>query len=332
MLERQLKKEIRLVDDLLDVSRISRGTISLRRNSVDLVKIVREAVEEVRPQIDARHQELTLSIPDEPLTVEGDATRLEQVVANLLANSAKFTQPGGRIRIELGREAKDAVIQVIDNGVGMAPELLPSIFDLFVQAERSLERAEGGLGLGLTLARRLTELHGGSIEARSPGLGQGSKFIVRLPVTLHPRLADDAQSLPEPGGGERTSRRILIVDDSVDAAESSAMLLQLNGHKIQVAFDGPSALEAARTFNPEIILLDIGLPGLNGFEVARHLRQSPGGTHALIVALSGYGRAEDRQHSLDAGFDQHLVKPVDLEQLDAVIAAYDGKDAHGLRE
>lgn len=329
MVERQLQKEIRLVDDLLDVSRISLGKISLKKDAVDLRQIVKQAVEELRPRLDARRHQLTCSLPNEPVTVEGDATRLEQIVANLLSNSIKFTEPGGSISIELRRDAKEAVICVSDIGIGIAPELLPAVFDLFVQGDRSLERTDGGLGLGLTLVRRLIQLHGGSIEAHSGGLGQGSKFTVHLPV--QPRSAAavgvPASGGPTRGNGRSDPRRILIVDDSADAAESSAMLLRLDDHEIQLAFDGPSALEASRSFKPEIVFLDIGLPGLNGLEVARRLRQSSEGAGQMLVALSGYGQPEDHRRSLEAGFDRHLVKPVDHEQLDAVIAAYEGKRA-----
>jgi two-component system, chemotaxis family, CheB/CheR fusion protein len=333
MVERQLRKEIRLVDDLLDVSRISLGKISLKKDAVDLVQIVKQAVEELRPRLDARRHQLTCSLPDEPVTVEGDATRLEQVVANLLSNSIKFTEPGGTIDVELRCDAKEAVICLRDTGIGIAPELLPAVFDLFVQGDRSLERSEGGLGLGLTLVRRLVKLHGGTIEAHSGGRGQGSKFTVRLPVQPRPSAAVGlpASASPSRGNGRNGRRRILIVDDSADAAESSAMLLRLDEHEIHIAFDGPSALEASRSFKPEIVFLDIGLPGLNGLEVAKRLRQSPEGAGVVLVALSGYGQPEDHRRSLEAGFDRHLVKPVDHAQLDAVIAAYEGKgmDAGG---
>jgi two-component system CheB/CheR fusion protein len=331
MLERQMQKEIRLVDDLLDVSRISHGRILLKKDTVELTQIVTHAVEESRSLIQARRHEIICSLPDAPVPMIGDATRLEQIVANLLSNSAKFTEPGGRIRIELTHQDEEAVVRVTDNGIGIPPELLPAIFDLFVQAERSLDRAEGGLGLGLTLVRRLTELHGGSIEAHSRGRGQGAEFIVRLPALRSVPAALSAPTHPARHNGGIAPRRILIVDDSADAAESSAMLLRLDGHETQTVFDGTSVLEAVQRFKPEIVLLDIGLPGLNGFEVARRLRDLPGGKQLLVVALSGYGQAQDRRQSRDAGFDQHLVKPVDSEQLSAVIASYSDSDRSGLR-
>ena len=327
LVERQLQKEIRLVDDLLDVSRISLGKISLKNGTVDLVQVVKQAVEELRPQLDARSHELKCSLPDEPIVVQGDATRLEQIAANLLSNSIKFTEPAGSIGIVLRRDANEAVLCVSDTGIGISPELLPAVFDLFVQGERSLERTEGGLGLGLTLVRRLLQLHGGSIQAESDGRGQGSKFTVRLPVAPSPSAAVGlpASTGRQRGNGRNAPRRILIVDDSADAAESSAMLLRLDDHEIQIAFDGLSALELARGFKPEIVLLDIGLPGLNGLEVARRLRQSPEGEGVMLVAISGYGQPKDHRRSLEAGFNRHLVKPVDREQFDAVIAAYEGR-------
>lgn len=320
MLDRQLQKEVRLVDDLLDVSRITRGVITLNKQPVDLVQVVDHAIEETRFLFDARNHELVVALPVEQVIVHGDATRLEQVMTNLLGNSIKFTAPGGRISITLERVDETAVLSVADTGIGIAPELLPAIFELFVQAERSVDRSQGGLGLGLTLVRRLVELHGGSVAADSSGLQQGSTFSVRLPL-MSREFAHSPVAKPDlPEYTAVASRRILVVDDSPDTAESLALLLRLQKHTVEIAHDGAAAVAITQAFKPEVVLLDIGLPDLDGYQVARRLRELREGPALLLIAVSGYGRAEDLQHSNDAGFDHHLVKPIDVHQLNALIA------------
>lgn len=318
--ERQVDHMARLLDDLLDVSRISRGRIELRLEPVDVSAIIHRTVEAVRPFIESRRHDVTVSLPALPLWTRADATRLEQVLTNLLNNAAKYTDPGGQIRVSAELESGHVVLRVRDNGVGLAPEMVPRVFHLFVQAQRRLDRAQGGVGIGLTLVKRLVEMHGGTVEAQSSGIGRGSEFIVRLPAIAaqqHAHLAeisiDNLPRLPR--------RRVLVVDDNADAADSLVLLLQLVGQETQAAYDGPSAIVMAEQFNPEIVLLDIGMPGMDGYEVARRLRNLPGLQIALLVALTGWGQDEDRQRSREAGFDQHLVKPVQLEALTAVLAS-----------
>ena len=317
VMERQLEKEIRLVDDLLDVSRITRGSIALREDAIDLAQVVNQAVEGVRHHFETRKHEFTMTLPEKALVVKGDALRLEQIVSNLLINAAKYTPPGGHIALTLAEEAGKAVLTVADDGIGISPDLLPRIFDLFVQAELSIDRSQGGLGIGLTLVHRLVELQGGTVEAKSAGLRQGSQFIVRLPVLEG--AVPLAASTPAISKTPFVPHRILVVDDNVDAANTSALLLNLLGHKVKTAIDGVSGIEAARTFKPEVVLLDIGLPGMDGYEVARRLRNTPETADSLIIAISGYGQAEDRRRSKEAGFDHHVVKPATMEKLSALI-------------
>jgi two-component system CheB/CheR fusion protein len=318
---RQLQNMLRLVDDLLDVARITRGVVVLKKDRVDLVRVINQSVEGMRYHFDERRHELSLSLPQENVFVEGDAIRFEQVVSNLLVNAAKYTEPGGRIAVTLECEADNALIRVVDNGVGISPELLPYIFDLFVQAERSLDRKQGGLGLGLTLVRRLVELQGGTVDAKSQGLKKGSEFIVRLPIISRTALAVPLASTVAPKKAPCAGCRILVVDDNVDAAKTTQMLLELRGHEIQTSMDGLSAIKAAQIFKPEVILLDIGLPGMDGHEVARRLRQLPETKNVLLIALSGYGQTEDLRKSKEAGFDHHLVKPADIDQLLALMGS-----------
>lgn len=318
IMDRQLQKVVRLVDDLLDVSRITRGVIVLKKDAVDIVQLVNQTVEGVRHDFETRQHELSLFLPEAAVYVEGDAIRLEQVVSNLLINACKYTDPGGHIVVVVKREPRNVVIHVIDNGIGVAPELLPHIFDLFVQAGRSLDRTQGGLGIGLTLVRRLVALHGGTVEAKSAGLKQGSEFIVHLPI-----IAAAADIVPGPAASAlpmMRKRRILVIEDNIDSAKTTQMLLELQGHQVQVAYGGLYGIEAAQTFKPEVIILDIGLPGMDGYEVARRLRKLPGTEKTLLIALSGYGQAEDIQKSIEAGFDHHLVKPADTNQLQALIS------------
>jgi signal transduction histidine kinase len=314
VIDRQVGHMVRLVDDLLDLSRITRGKIRLRPEPIEIADIVSHAVEASRPVIEARRHRLDVSLPTESLWVSGDAARLSQVLTNLLNNAAKYTPEGGYIWLSALREDNDMVIRVRDTGVGIPGEMLDTVFDLFTQVDRSLERSEGGLGIGLTLVRRLVEMHGGSVSATSEGVGRGSEFTVRLklitveeselPVTTSDRLVAAAHQ-----------NRILVVDDNVDGADSLAVLLRLSGHEVSLAHDGPAALDLARAFRPEIVLLDIGLPGMDGFEVARRLRGNEPTRDAILVAVTGYGRDEDRAKSQEAGFDYHLVKPISFDAM-----------------
>jgi signal transduction histidine kinase len=311
MVERQVKHLARLVDDLLDVSRLTQGSIRLRKEVVDLGEALERAVDTTHSLIESRGHTLSLSLPDPPIHLEADAARLEQVVTNLLNNSAKYTMPGGHIWLSAERQGEEALIRVRDNGIGVPPDVLGRVFEPFVQSDGSLARSEGGLGIGLTLVRSLTEMHGGTVEAHSPGLGQGSEFVVHLPIRV-------SALPPEPLPPRETSPftaarpvRVLVVEDNLDAAESLATLLRLWGHEVRVVHDGLDALDAARAYQPEVVLLDIGLPGLDGYQVAERLRSEVGLDHALLVAMTGYGQPEDRRRSREAGIQHHFVKPVE---------------------
>ncbi len=319
VMERQVEHLSRLVDDLLDMARITRGKIELRCERVDLAAAIARAVETAQPVIDAQGQQLTVALPVEPLHLEGDLVRLAQVFANLLNNAAKYTGEAGHIWLTAERENGGAVVRVRDDGVGMAPEVVPHVFDLFMQADRSAARSQGGLGIGLTLVRRLVELHGGTVVASSAGPGQGSEFAVRLPLLSAPPAPPEVKPR-ESRAVPSSTRRILVVDDNEDVAESLAMVLRLGGHEVEVAHDGPAALQAAHAYQPEVVLLDIGLPGMTGYEVAQRLRQQPPAGLALLVALTGYGQEEDRRRSWEAGFDLHLTKPVDPADLKQLLA------------
>ena len=321
VIERQVGHLTRLVGDLLEVSRITRGEISLRKEALDLRAVVVRAVETAQPWIDERGHRLALERPPQALTLPGDAMRLEQVFANLLHNAAKYTDPGGRIDVSLERDGDAAVVHVRDDGIGIQPELLPHVFELFTQGDRSLDRARGGLGIGLTLVRRIVELHGGSIEARSEGAGRGAEMVVRLPVGEAMAPVEAVAAAPPPREEVDAGRpRMLIVEDQLDAAEGLAELMRMRGFAVEIALDGVAALASAEARVPGVVLLDLGLPGLDGFEVARRLRQLPGLGDALLIALSGYGRDEDRERGRAAGIDHHLVKPVELRELDKVLA------------
>jgi signal transduction histidine kinase/DNA-binding response OmpR family regulator len=317
VIDRQLTHLVRLVDDLLDVSRLTQGKIRLEIEEVELGEVLAQAVEAARPLIDRHRHELNVQLPPHSIRLRGDMARLTQVVTNLLNNAAKYTDPGGTIALVAEQTDERAAIRVRDNGIGIAPELLARVFELFTQANRSLDRSQGGLGVGLTLVRRLIELHGGAVEAHSAGLGKGSEFVVRLPA-LAPRSNHHTPSSTPTANGQSAHPfqrlRAVVVDDNVDAAETLADLLRMLGHDAQVAHDGPGGLAMARASKPDVILLDIGLPGMSGYEVARRLRADPGFT-ALLVAVSGYGREEDRHQSMEAGIEHHFVKPLDFRQL-----------------
>ncbi len=318
--ERQVVHLTRLVDDLLDVARISRGRIHLREEQIDLAASVRTTVEDQLSAITAAGLELDLELPAAPLWVAGDATRLAQIVGNVLHNAVKFTPPGGRISVALKEEGRDTVLLTLrDTGIGMEAELLARRFEPFSQSRSNPVHDRGGLGLGLALVKSLVELHGGTVEASSPGTGQGTRIDLRLPR----RMATEEAAMPEPTRteGALTPRRCVVIEDHADAAESLAALLQLSGHEVEVAFDAAAGLELARRFAPEVVLCDIGLPGaMDGYGVARALRAAPETRSAFLIALTGYGQEEDRRLALEAGFDAHLTKPADLEALFRLLA------------
>jgi CheY-like chemotaxis protein len=308
---------VRLVDDLLDVSRITQGKVALHKQPISLADVTAKAVEMAEPLLEERRQRLVITI--EPhLIVDGDPERLAQVVANLLTNAAKYTEPGGAISVTGSREAGQAVLRVRDSGIGIPRELLPNLFGAFVQGARSIDRSQGGLGLGLAIVRSLVELHGGTVSAESEGAGRGSEFTIRLPA-LDSIAAEGAESRAVVVDAGRTAGRVLVVDDNRDAAEGLGDLLTDLGYVTQVSFDGPSALAAAPDFTPQVALVDIGLPVMDGYEVARRLRKLPGMAKLRLVAVTGYGQPSDRERSQAAGFDEHLVKPVDHTIIEPVL-------------
>ena len=325
-MDRQLGHMTRLVDDLLDVSRISRGRMELKRERVELASVVYQSVEACRPLAECAKHEVTVTLPPEPIYLHADPVRLAQVFGNLLNNACKYTEVGGRIGLtaELaggGRQPPEVVVKVKDSGIGIPPDQLDSIFGMFTQVDRTLERSQGGLGIGLTLAKRLVEMHGGSIQAFSEGIGQGSEFVVRLPILIDNRRRPQPSG---PTGNEQpapTARRVLVVDDNRDSAASLAMLLELAGNETYTAHDGLEAVQAAESFRPDVVLLDIGLPKLNGRDAARRIREQPWGTNMVLVALTGWGQDEDRRRSKEAGFDYHLVKPVNYADLNKLLAS-----------
>jgi PAS domain S-box-containing protein len=322
MMERQVHHLVRLVDDLLDVSRVMRGKIELRKESCELSSIVARAVETAQPLIDAQQHQLDINLPAESLQVFADPIRLAQVISNVLTNAAKYTDPNGHIRLSASRVGEQVELRVKDNGIGIAPAMLDQIFELFVQADQSSVRAQGGLGIGLTLVKNLVELHGGTVAAISQGLGAGTEIVVSLP--LHREIR---QACPVEDNGDEAAkksfagRRLLVVDDNRDAATTLAMLLRLQGCEVHVANDGLAALEAAAHYQPELIFLDIGMPGMDGYEVARRIRRTPGLKHIVLAALTGWGQQEDRRRSAEAGFDHHLVKPVQPGTLESILAS-----------
>jgi PAS domain S-box-containing protein len=320
MMERQLAQMVRLIDDLLDVSRITRGKFELRKEKIDLTGVVQAAVEGSRPLIEASGHQLTVALPPGPVLLHADPTRLAQVFGNLLTNAAKYTDRGGRIRLTAELQGGEVVVSVKDSGIGIAAEHLPRLFEMFAQVGSALERSQGGLGIGLSLVKGLVEMHGGTVRASSEGPGRGSEFVVRLPVA-----APSPPSGPTPGVGSeppgaRPGRRILVADDNRDTAYSLAVVLRLAGHEVHAAHDGQEAVEAAAWFRPDVALLDIGMPKLNGLQAARHIRGQPWGRQVVLVAISGWGQEEDRRRSREAGFDEHLTKPVAPAELERVLA------------
>jgi PAS domain S-box-containing protein len=320
MMERQVGQMVRLIDDLLDLSRVSQGKLTLRKTRIPLAAVVQNAVETSRPLVEEAGHDFTLDMPDEPLYVDADEIRLSQVFANLLNNAAKYTERGGHIRLDVERQGSDVVVTLNDNGLGIPHHMLSKVFEMFTQVDRSTERSQGGLGIGLNLAKRLVEMHNGSIEARSDGHGMGSTFIVRLPVVLS--LAGESSSeLAERFPGPTARRRILIVDDNSDAALSLAMVLNLMGNETRTAQDGLEAVSTAAAFQPHLVLLDIGMPKLNGYDACRRIREQPWGKNAIIVACTGWGHHEDERKSKESGFNFHMVKPVEPAALEKLLAS-----------
>jgi CheY-like chemotaxis protein len=316
LVDRQTRNLRRIVDDLLDVARVTRGKIELRREPADISQIVAQAVDVVRPMLSRADQISIALVSASPLRVDADRTRLEQAIVNLLLNAIKFTSGNRQITITIERQDADACISIADNGVGIAPDMLSRIFDLFAQADRSLDRSQGGLGIGLFICKRLVELHGGTITASSEGTGRGAVFRIRLPL-LHDSALESAPMEPIKTAArpnEGTAKRILIVDDNVDSATTLSWLLAEHGYTVQIAHDGATGLKVAHEFKPDILLLDIGLPGIDGFELARRLRND-GFSSALLIAISGYAHEADMERSRAAGFDRHFAKPVDFDVL-----------------
>lgn len=321
VLDHQLARLIRLVDDLLEVSRIRGGRVELRKETIDLAEIVNAAVETTYPMVEKASHQLTVALPADPVILEADPIRLEQVLSNLLGNAVKYTADGGHIRLSVRRENETAVISVRDDGIGIPTEMLARVFDMFAQVDRTLKRAQGGLGIGLSLARNLVDLHGGRIEAHSAGPNQGSEFIVRLPLS---ERRNEARTRNQPGGDPAmplAPQRILVVDDSRDGADSLGMVLTMLGAEAQVVYDGPSAIAAIRAHRPSTVLLDIGMPGMDGYEVAAAIRKDPDLSDLKLIALTGWGSEEERRRSREAGFNDHWVKPVDPAKLRVLLGA-----------
>ena len=324
--ERQIRHMARLLDDLLDVARISQGKLEIRREALDVREIAGRAVAAELPFIEERGLEMSVDLPGGPLGVDADPVRLQQILVNLLNNAAKYTDAGGRIALSARSEGREAVIRVRDNGIGIDPAMASRLFEPFVQVERREKRSVGGVGLGLAVVKRLVELHQGSVNVFSAGLGRGSEFVVRLPqvpIGSSVRESRPSAAVRAPG----SAKRILVADDNVDAADGLKLLLELSGDQVRVAYDGVSALRVAREFNPQIALLDVGMPNLDGFEIARRLREDPQTRHTILIAVTGWGQAEDRRRSKEAGFDYHLVKPVEPSALERLLETIKTKDA-----
>ena len=316
IIERQVTHMSRLLDDLLDVSRITRGALELKKTRTELTSVFGAAIETARPLLDEKHHALVLDLPSQPVQLEADVVRLAQVFSNLLINAAKYTDPGGRVQLRAVQQGNEVIVSVSDNGIGISADMLTQVFNMFFQSRSALGRAEGGLGVGLSLVRGLVELHGGSVEARSEGPARGSEFIVRLPLGAALKASAEAEA-------EQTSAdaglKILVVDDNRDAADTCAMLLETSGHHVQTAYTGRQALELARAFRPHAMLLDIGLPDVDGYKLAESVRATPWGRGTVLVAVTGWGQEEDRQRAVAAGFDQHLVKPISAETVEALL-------------
>jgi CheY-like chemotaxis protein len=318
-MERQLEQMVRLVDDLLDLNRITHNRLELRKTRVELAAVVEHALETCRPIANARGHELTVALPAEPSYLRADAARLAQVLSNLLSNSCKYTDQGGKISLAARHQGDEVVVSVKDNGVGIPPDRIGGVFDMFSQAGTAFEHTQGGLGIGLTLVKQLVTMHGGSVEAYSAGVGEGSEFIVRLPLDRD--VAQKATAMSRAEAGSAKCRRVLVVDDNADSAVSLSTLLELEGHEAIAVHDGFAAIDAAEKHRPDIVLLDIGLPRMSGHEVCRRLRDRPWGKDLVVIALTGWGQSDDRRKSQEAGFDGHLVKPVRYETLAELLSS-----------
>jgi CheY-like chemotaxis protein/two-component sensor histidine kinase len=318
MMERQLAHMVRLVDDLLDLSRVGRGTIELRRERIGLAQIIEQAVETSRPTIDQAGHQLTVDVSPMPVYVDADLIRMAQVFSNILNNAAKYTEPGGRIHLSAYRQGDDAVVKIKDDGVGIPTDMLPRIFDTFTQVNRTLERSQSGLGIGLSIVKTLVEMHNGSVEATSDGIGKGSEFTVRLPIVLS--VLESRPDVAEPRR-HSGSRRVLVVDDNRDAAASLAMMLRVMGNESKTAHDGLEAIEVAAIYRPDVMFIDIGMPNLNGYHTARRIREQPWGKTIVLAALTGWGQDDDRRRSEEAGFDYHLVKPVEPSVVEKILTS-----------
>ncbi|HKH47332.1 MAG TPA: ATP-binding protein [Thermoanaerobaculia bacterium] len=324
VMERQVQQMVRLIDDLLDISRITRGKIELRKERIEVAAVIQDAVETSRPLIEAAGHELTVVYPPETTFLDADPTRVAQVFANLLNNAAKYTESGGHIRLIAERQGNEVVVKVRDSGIGIPADMLPHVFEMFTQVDRSLERSQGGLGIGLSIVRGLVELHGGSVEAHSEGPGQGSEISVRLAV--HPSTANVQAAADERRPAAPARRRILVVDDNRDSADSLALLLTLQGSEVRTAYDGLEAIEAAAAFQPDIVLSDIGMPRLNGYDAAQRIREQCRGRRIVLVAMTGWGQEVDKRRSTAAGYDIHLVKPVELAALEQMLGSLEVPD------
>jgi CheY-like chemotaxis protein len=329
MIRRNVRHLAGLIDDLLDVSRLTHGKIELRKKVVDAATVIDRALETIQPFLAKKRQCLDVTVARGSLWVEGDPTRLEQIVSSLLENSVQYSEEGRRIQLigERTGEGREIVITVRDEGAGIGPELLPRVFDLFTQGDRSLARTEGGLGIGLTVVKSLTEMHGGTVTAASAGPGKGSEFVVRLPAANGPvplRLPHPGSAATTPQPGPKRGNRILVVDDNEDLTRGLSILLSRIGYEVKAAYDGLSAIEAARAHRPEVVLLDIGLPGMDGYEVARRLRLEEGFRDATIIAITGYGQEEGCRQSRAAGFNHHLIKPVQFDTLVSLLSGTAG--------
>jgi PAS domain S-box-containing protein len=318
IIERQVNHMSRLLDDLLDVSRITRGRLELKKTLAELTSIIGAAIETARPLLDEKHHTLVLELPTQPVPLEADVVRLAQVFSNLLINAAKYTDPGGKIHLQALLRGTDVIVSVRDNGIGIPADMLPLVFNMFFQSHTAVGRTEGGLGVGLSLVRGLVGLHGGGVEARSAGPRQGSEFIIRLPAAGTVQDTVDAGSEIEPISAD-AGLKILVVDDNRDAADTCAMLLEASGHHVQTAYTGRQALELARAFRPHAMLLDIGLPDMDGYGLAEQVRTMAWGRSTVLVAVTGWGQAQDRQRAVEAGFDQHLVKPISAETVETLL-------------
>jgi PAS domain S-box-containing protein len=323
VLQRQVMHMTHLVDDLMESSRITQGRVVLRRESVDLRLLAAHSVAASEAQMRAAGHQLHQALPAQPLVVSADATRVTQILCNLLNNAVKYTPPGGQVWLEVAACGEQALVSIRDTGIGIAADKLPRVFDMFAQLEPALERAQGGLGIGLALARGLAQLHGGTVSASSAGPGRGSEFVLRLPMPAAGEVAEtvapDIALAPDGAETEAAKRRVLVIDDNQDAADSLRMALEFLGHEVQAAYDGEGGLALAASFDPQLVLLDIGLPDINGYVVARRIRAQPGGTRVLLVAATGWGQLEDKRLAMEAGFDRHLTKPVDFMDLDSLL-------------